>query len=251
LFEPSFPAKDVHANLHIGAAGLYRTFGLFGRFANVSVGVPYADGHLNGTVEGLAREIYRSGLGDIRTRFVLNLKGTPAMTLPEFVKHNHKNNIGVSLVVSAPTGQYNPRKVVNIGQNRWAFKPEVGLSKIYQKWQMDIYGGVWFFTKNDNFLGGTQSQNPIGSFQFHLSYNLRPGLWFGLNTNFYTGGRTIVNGVPGTVKQNNSRIGGTVAIPAAKGHILKFAVSHGVITTRGGDFTSVGVSYTHVWGSKK
>jgi hypothetical protein len=251
LFEPSFPAKDVEASLHFGGAGFYRSLNFFGRFANITVAVPYAAGHLSGTVEGIPAEIYRSGLGDIRTRFAVNLKGTPALSLPEFIKHRSRTNIGVSFIVSAPTGQYNPRKVINIGQNRWAFKPEVGLSKIYRKWQMDAYGGVWFFSENNNFLGGSQQQNPIGSFQFHLTYNLRPGFWLGLNTNFYTGGRTIVNGIPGTIRQNNSRIGSTVAVPVAKGQFLKFAVSRGVITTRGGNFNSFGVSYNYLWGGQR
>ena len=247
LFEPSFPAKDVEADLHFGGAAAYRSFDFFGRFANVTVAVPYAAGHLRGTLEGIPAQIYRSGLGDIRTRLAVNLKGTPALTLPEFVKHRSDTNIGASFIVSAPTGQYNPRKVINIGQNRWAFKPEVGFSKMYRKWQMDAYAGVWLFTENDDFLGGTNKQNPIGSFQFHLSYNIRPGFWFGLNTNFYTGGRTIVNGIPGTIRQNNSRIGGTVAVPVGKGQVLKFAVSRGVITSRGGDFNSFGVSYSYAW----
>ncbi len=142
LFEPSFPAKDVEARLHIEGAGYYRTFDLFGRFANMSVGVPYAAGHLNGSVEGIPTEIYRSGLGDIRTRFAVNLKGTPAMSLPEFMKHRNKANVGVSLAIVAPTGQYDSKKVINVGQNRWAFKPELGISKFINKWQMDIYGGA-------------------------------------------------------------------------------------------------------------
>ncbi len=142
LFEPSFPAKDVEASLHLEGAGYYRTFGFFGRFANVSVGVPYAAGHLNGSVEGMPREIYRSGLGDIRTRFAVNLKGTPAMSVAEFMKHKNKANLGISLSVLAPTGQYDSQKVINIGQNRWAFKPELGISKFINKWQMDIYGGA-------------------------------------------------------------------------------------------------------------
>jgi hypothetical protein len=251
LFEPSFPAEDVQANLHLEAAVYYRTFGLFGRFANSSLAVPYAAGHLNGRVEGISTEIYRSGLGDIRTRFAMNIKGTPAMTLPEFIKHRSKTNIGVSLTVSAPTGQYDSKKIVNVGQNRWAFKPEVGLSRFYKKWQMDIYGGAWFFTENDDFVGGTQSQAPVGSFQFHLTYNLRPRCWLGLNTNFYTGGRTTINGVPGATKQNNSRIGSTLMLPLGKSHSIKVAVSKGVIATRGGNFTSVGAAYNYSWGATK
>jgi len=35
---------------------------------------------------------------------------------------------GASLSVVAPTGQYVDSRFVNIGMNRWAFKPEVGLT---------------------------------------------------------------------------------------------------------------------------
>jgi hypothetical protein len=250
LFEPSFPAKDVEASLHLEGVAYYRSFDFFGRFANMALVVPYAAGHLNGSVEGVQREIYRSGLGDIRTRFSVNLKGTPAMSVEEFMKHRNQTNVGVSIVVLSPTGQYDSEKVVNIGQNRWAFKPEVGISKVINKWQMDIYGGAWFFIENDDFLGQTLTQNPVGSFQFHLTYNLRPGFWFGVNTNFYAGGRTTIDGVPGTLIQRNSRIGGTIAIPIKRNHLVKFAVSRGVIATRGGDFISFGGSYNYSWLSK-
>jgi hypothetical protein len=169
------------------------------------------------------------------------------MRLPEFIKHKNKANLGASLIVTAPTGQYDPEKFVNIGQNRWGFKPEVGLSKFFGKWQMDAYAGVWLFTTNENFRGGIRSQDPIASFQFHLTYNLRPAFWFGVDANFYSGGLTHTNGVPGTIKQNNSRIGGTLSLPVARGQSAKFSVSRGVIATRGGNFTTFGAAYNYTW----
>ncbi len=247
LFEPSVPIEDARARLNFIGAAYYRTFGLFGRFANFTVAQPYAFGHLSGTVEERSEEIYRSGLGDVRFRFAINLKGTPAMRLPEFIKHKQKVNIGTSFVISAPTGQYDPAKVINIGQNRWAFKPELGLSKVFGKWQMDTYAGIWLFKANENFRGKTQTQDPIGSFQFHLTYNLRPAFWFGLDANFYTGGLTHINGVPGSIKQNNSRLGGTLSLPVARGQSAKFSASRGVIATRGGNFTTLGAAYNYAW----
>ena len=251
VFEPSFPAKDVDASLHLESAGYYRSLDFLGRFANLTLSIPYAAGHLNGTVEGLPREIYRSGLGDARVRFAVNLKGTPAMTMGEFLKHRQEANIGVSLHVSAPTGQYDSAKVINIGQNRWAFKPELAITKLLGKWQIDAYGGVWFFTRNSNFLGSIQTQSPVPSFQFHLTYNFPKGYWLGLNSNFYSGGRTTINGVRGTTDQRNSRIGATLSVPVARNQSFKFAVSRGAFITRGGNFTSLGVAYNYAWGAKK
>lgn len=253
VFDPSFPAKDVEASLHIGGAGYYRSLDFFGRFANITVAVPYAAGHLNGTVNDEAREIYRSGLGDIRGKLAVNLKGTPALTLGEFMKHKQETNLAVSLVVSAPTGQYDPSKVINVGQNRWAFKPEVALTNAFGngKWQADLYGGIWIFTANHDLLGKTQTQAPLYSFQFHLTHNFGKGYWLGVNSNFYAGARTTVNGVRSTTQQRNSRLGGTLAVPLARNQSVKFAVSRGAIVTRGGNFTSIGASYNYTWGVKR
>jgi hypothetical protein len=247
LFEPSFPVEDARAHLNFIVAGYYRSYGLFGRFANFTVAEPYAFGHLSGTLEETRKEIYRSGLGDTRFRFAINLKGTPAMKLPEFIKHKKTANLGASIVISAPTGQYDPAKIVNIGQNRWGFKPEIGLAKFMGNWQIDAYAGVWLFTTNENFRGGTQKQDPVSSFQFHLTYNVRPAFWLGFDANFYSGGLTHINGVPGTIKQNNSRIGGTLSLPVKRGQSLKISVSRGVIATRGGNFNNLGAAYNYTW----
>jgi hypothetical protein len=60
-----------------------------------------------------------------------------------------------------------------------------------------------------------------------------------------------VNGIPGAIKQNNSRIGSTFMLPITRSHSIKLAVSKGVIATRGGKFTSVGVAYNYSWGATK
>ncbi len=250
LTDPSFPVKDFEGKLHISVVAYYRSFGLAGRFANLLVSVPYVRGHMKGSVEGVEREIHLSGLGDMQTRVAVNLVGTPAMGLAEFVKHKNKTSLGVSLAVKVPTGQYDPQKVINIGQNRWAFKPEVELSKFFNRWQMDIYGGVWLFTKNRNFLGKTRTQDPLGEFQFHLSYNLRPTWWVGLDLNYFTGGRPAVNGVPSSIILKNSRIGATAVIPIKKGQFVKFNVSRGLIVPLVGDYINFGVAYNYAWMSK-
>ena len=52
--------------------------------------------------------------------------------------------VGASLLVAAPTGQYYPNKLINLGTNRWAAKPEVALSyPLGPRWLLDAYAGVW------------------------------------------------------------------------------------------------------------
>jgi len=76
---------------------------------------------------------YRSGLGDGAVRFSVNLIGGPATTLKQFAKWKQKRLLGASIVVIAPTGQYGSRLLINIGNNRWAFHPELGYSERHGK----------------------------------------------------------------------------------------------------------------------
>ena len=70
--------------------------------------------------------------------------------------------MGVSLKVLAPTGQYDPTKLVNWGTNRWAFKPELGYSRRWGNWILDSYGGAWFYTTNPRLLFATIPQAANG-----------------------------------------------------------------------------------------
>jgi hypothetical protein len=58
-----------------------------------------------GNVLGTDRRAYRSGLLDLTLRFSVNLKGGPAMTLPQFLQWKQKTLLAVSLTVVAPTAQ--------------------------------------------------------------------------------------------------------------------------------------------------
>ena len=137
--------------------------------------------------------------------------------------------IGTTLTVIVPTGQYDPVRLINLGLNRWSFKPELGGSRRFGRWALDLYGGVWFFTANDAFFPGTtrRTQSPVGSAETHLSYTLKPRFWASLDGNFWTGGRTARNGIEGLDYQRNSRAGVTVSLPLTRRQALKFSYSRG------------------------
>ena len=162
----------------------------------------------------------------------------------EFVKWKQKILLGVSLKVAAPTGQYDPTKLINWGANRWGFKPEFGYSQRWGNWILDGYFGAWFFTTNPDFwsrnfyYAGTrsQSQNPIGSFEGHLSHSFKPRLWASLDGNFWFGGKTTLNGVQNPLtRAANSRLGGTVSVPITKHQSLKLSYSDGTYIRYGGN----------------
>jgi len=249
LFDPALPVTDVHAYINGVTLAYGHTFPLFGRFASAAVAVPYAFGSLNGNVGEDYAKITRSGLGDIRLRFVVNLLGAPALSPREWRAHKPETTLGFSFVVSAPTGQYSNDKLINIGQNRWAFKPEFGVSYPTGPWTIEASAGVWLFTENTHTYPGqnVRSQAPLFTFQAHGGYTFRPGLWVALDATFYGGGRASTNGVPGDSRQSNSRIGATFSLPVARGHSIKFLAATGVSARVGSRFDSYAIAYQFLW----
>ncbi len=253
LLDPSVPIADVKAKIGLLAPGYLETFRLFGRTASLAFVLPYALGKMSGQVgeEVDRRTVTRSGFGDLRLRIAVNLLGNRALTPQEFARRRPATTLGVSLVTVMPTGQYDPARLINIGTNRWTFKPEFGMSHPMGKWVLDLAAGVWLFTDNPNFYGGQRrTQAPLWSTQGHVSYSFRPGLWLAADLTFYAGGRSRLNGVQKDDRQGNTRGGLTLAVPFAKAYALKFSWSSGVATRIGGKFTTYAVAFQYRWFSR-
>ncbi len=243
----SSPIQDLELELQIPSLGYLRSFGLFGRSAALSLGVPFYFMAGSAQVAGEFISDSRSGAGDIRAKVSVNLIGGPALSPPAFAKRRPGRSLGVGLAVSAPTGQYDNTRVINFGSNRWAFKPEFGYSSVKGPWIFDFALGVWFFTANTDFLGQTRTQDPIGSFQAHLSYNFPNRMWLALNANYFTGGQTAIGGTNNVDLQHNSRIGLTLSLPLGGPHSLKLSGQTGAYTSLGADFDMFQVVYQLRW----
>jgi hypothetical protein len=189
---------------------------------------------------------------DLSGRFAVNLKGGPSMTPRQMMKWKQKTLLGVSLRVVAPTGQYDPDKLVNWGANRWGFKPEFGYSERWGHWLLDGYAGAWLYTTNPEYYSSPapapQTQKPIGSFEGHLSYDFRPRLWVSLDGNFWSGGVVSVNGVENTAtRQLGSHLGATASIPFTKHGALKIGYNNADYSQFGGDYQNVSVAWQYSW----
>ena len=247
-FDPSLPVEDASATIDTTAVAYTRTLSIAGRSANLGVQLPVVVGHVEGLYLGAHTEVDRFGLGDPRVSLGVNLYGAPAMTPQASASYRMRTLVGASLTVAPPLGQYDNTKVINLGTNRWSFKPEVGLSRAAGPWVVELMAGVWLFTDNTDFFGGlTREQDPIGSLQAHLTYRFSRRVWLGGNANFYAGGRTSVDGVRKLDLQQNSRVGSTFSWALTQHHSLRASVSRGAFTTIGADFASVAVGYNYAW----
>lgn len=256
VFDPSIPVQNAHGRISTELTTYYHGFNFVGRSANASISLPYAVGHFQGQVLDVDEHLYRSGLGGMVGRFSVNLYGARAMPVREYAEWQQKLLIGASLLVTTPTGQYDPRRLINIGNNRWAFKPEVGLSRRWGSWILDAYGAVWVFTENNNFFStlpgskppNLQTQKPMGATELHLSYNIRPRFWVSIDGNYWRGGETSLNGKPTpTTLQANSRLGATAAIPLTSHQSIKVSYSAGTYITFGGNFQNVQAGWQYSW----
>jgi len=246
VVDSSLPLSDVDARLNTGVLGYGRTFALFGRSALATVGVPYVWGNVSGNVGENRREITRSGLGDARLRLAMNLIGGPALTPHDFARRHPQPTLGTSITISAPVGQYDPQRLINVGSNRWAIKPELGVSFPLGRWYLEAYGGAWFFTENDEFFGGARrKQDPIVGIQSHIVYMMRQGFWAAFDATAFRGGRTTVNDTHNADLQSNTRVGLTLSIPASDGHSVKLVWTHGLTTRLGADFQTIGVAWQY------
>ena len=243
------PVQDLDLDVNIAHLGYLRSMGIFGRSASVTVLVPYA--FLSGTARLGDEPVSgtRTGFGDSRIRLAVNLLGGPALPPAEFAKYRQRRNLGVSLAVAMPTGEYNSSKLVNLGANRWGLKPEVGYSSISGRWIFEAAAGVWFFTNNDRYYGDTTlRQDPIGSLQAHVSYNITRKLWMALDGNLYSGGQTSVDGQDQPTEVNNSRVGLTLSVIVARGQSIKISAHTGAFTRAGADFDMASIAYQFGWG---
>jgi hypothetical protein len=252
LFDGAAPITGATGTYSVPIFAYYHSFSFFGRSANLNAALPYAVGNFQGNVAGQPHQLYRSGLLDLFSRVSVNLKGGPSMPIQEFRKWRQKTLLGVSLKVVAPTGQYDPSKLVNWGTNRWAFKPDIGYSRRWGNWVLDSYAGVWFYTANPRYYSPPtpkpQTEQPIGAFEGHLSYDVKPRLWFSLDGNFWFGGVTSLNGIANlATRQTSSRIGVTASVPLGKHQSVKVSYSNGDYIRFGGNYQNVSAGWQYSW----
>lgn len=248
LTDPSLPITDVQAEINLETFGYVRTFGFTRRLASLSILMPFAQTDVSGNVFDAPREVHRAGIGDMRMRFAMGLVGAPALTPGEFARREPATSMGASLTVIAPTGQYTPSRLINIGSNRWAFKPEIGISHPIGKWLVEGSAGVWLYTDNAEFLGGQRrSQAPLSVLQFHAGYTFRPGLWLAADAGVYAGGETKLDGIAKQDRQENTRYGLTLSLPVTRDWSAKLSWSKGLVTRAGGDYKAVSLTLQYRW----
>lgn len=249
LLDPSLPVENAHATLGAATVGFGHVFDLLGRTALFVVALPTARAVVTGEVQDAARRVSRVGLADARVKLSVNLLGGAARRPREFAAAPRQPIVGVSLTAVVPTGQYSSTKLINLGSNRWSFKPEVGVSLPAGHWSLEAYAGVWLFGANEKYYPGTthQDQDAVFALQSHVGYTFRPRLWTAFDATWYTGGVTTIADVRKNNEQRDTRLGATVSVPIGARQSLKASYSTGARTRFGADFDTLAVAWQTTW----
>ncbi len=249
LLDPTLPIEDLDGNLNIAMLGYVRSFALMGRNAKFKAFVPYAFGDWKGAVEGVPADRNAQGFGDFRLKLDWNFYGAPALDSGAFPSWQQKTIVGGSIQLVTPTSDYDSDKLLNLGTNRWAIRPELGVSRRLGNWTLELIGAVWLFGDNDDFFGGNKlEQDPIYIAKGHIVYTLRPGFWIGLGLGYGRGGQTAVNGEPRATEQENLRYGIVVSYPLNKQHGISASFASAENNGVGAEFDSFALRYQYAWG---
>jgi Putative MetA-pathway of phenol degradation len=245
LTDPSIALKDVSATIDTLLFGYGHTFALAGRQALVVGLLPIASAEASGRIGEETGNVTRSGLADARFKLSVGLAGAPALTPAAFAQSARRTAIGASVSVVVPVGQYDRRRLINLGTNRWSFKPEVGISFPFRRWTFESYAGLWLFMPNDSYYPGSarRTQDTLLAIQAHVSYEVGRHGWIAFDGTWYAGGESSLNGVRNGDRENNTRIGATLSIPVTRGNSLKFSYSTGATTRVGSDFNTLAITW--------
>jgi hypothetical protein len=235
-FDSSLPLTNPNLRTSSAVVSYATVLDLWGKSAKFDVIAPYT--WLSGSADYKGEPVERivDGLSNPAFRLSVNLYGAPALTLKEFADWEQDVIVGVSLRVSPPLGQYDESRLVNIGTNRWSFKPEVGVSKAVGPWTLEIAAAAMFFTDNDEFFGGTtREQEPLYAAQAHVVRSFPSGLWLSAGVAYGAAGETALGGNGLGDDRRNLLYGASVGLPIGGSQSVRLGY------IRGETFADVGM----------
>ena len=248
--DPSLVIAGAKLNLNQGMIDYTRYFGLWRRLAWVEAGVPIAG--LSGSITGTKIQGSVAGTGDSVYAAGMLLKGGPALSVAQFETYKPATTVGVSVTITAPTGLYRPNNILNLGSDRWSFKPEIALSHPFgpeQRWQFDTYANAYLYTDNTSYHGRQiLRQEPLPGFEGHLSYSFNDRLWVSADTRYSFRGSTLVNGVDQSNSQQNFILGSEVNVSIDTRNSLLFEFAKALVHQNGPTLVGFSVKYDYTWG---
>lgn len=252
-FDPVLLLDNVEMKMNSFPMRYLRSFELMGKSSRVELWQAYHDARWEGTLNGVPSSTSRSGWSDMTLRLAVNLIGAPPLKGKEFSQYRVETEVetivGVGLVVQLPTGHYIDDRLLNLGSNRYTFRPQLGVMHNRGKWTSEATFATWLYTDNNEFFSGNKlEQAPFYTLDGHVDYTFRPGLWAGAGLGYGLGAASTINGIDKNDNRENLGWEASVGYPFSKQLGLKLAyVGIRTLVPIGADSDSLAAGLSLLW----
>ena len=186
------PNIDVNSDIYL--LGYTRVQPVFGRTVNWQLIVPAGTTSTSSVLPVATNDTFTNGIGDISIGGTINLLGAPEMMAKEWIRHELDLSVNVGVMVTAPTGQYDPAEALNIGSNQWKTRVSAPILKSFGEWvpgkrtTLEIMPAVTFFGDNDEAQTNRIEQDPLYSIEAHLTRDITEDAYISLDYTWLEGG---------------------------------------------------------------
>ncbi|WP_255573015.1 transporter [Hanstruepera marina] len=250
IFDPVLQAEDVTIAIHAAALSFVQPLKVGNKLGRIDVLLPYADAKWDGLLRGVPTAIRRTGFSDPRVRFSINLIGPQALDakgMLDYYKENPNSTmLGASVSVTFPLGQYAEDRLLNLGQNRFVIRPQIGFVHNWGLWSYELTASVFFYTINSDFFNNQErKQDPTFAIQTHLIKRFKNRMWASISAGYGLGGQSIVNSQPNNDERGDFLSSLALGAPITKRQSVKVFYLHSEsVKSIGSDTNSIGFGYS-------
>ena len=250
---PALRLENVEAKLHTLVAQYIRSFEVFDKSARIDIAQAYQKGRWTGLLDGSSASTDRAGWTDTVARFAVNVYGAPPLKGKEFGLYRanleDETIVGMALAIHFPTGEYMEERLINLGTNRFTFRPQAGVVHTQGKWSTELTGSAWFYTDNDEYFNGNKLEtDPFYVVQGHVWYTFRPGLWTGIGVGYGYGMRSTINGEEKDDRKGTMGWAVSFAYPLSRDWGVKLAyIGRRRFESTGTDSDTIAFGVSYAW----
>jgi hypothetical protein len=226
-FDPVLKIEDATYKSKETIFSLLHAFGLLGKSARFDLRLPHKSTRWKGLLGGVPASTGRTGLGDPIVRLSVNFFGAPALGPRELRRYRAERPVntvaGAAVAITLPLGDYEKDKLLNLGQNRFSIRPQLGVVHTRGPWSYELTGSVFFYTDNNEFFGTTREQDPLLTAQSHVTYTSPRGWWASIGAAYDAGGESRIDGERKDDRRSEFLYGISAGLSVNRHSSLKFA----------------------------
>ncbi len=200
--------------------------------------IPFGDKTIDGAAIG-NRSFSSSGLADPTI-----LAGIWPISDPAT-----KTWLAVSEWFRFPVGEYDKDKTLNMGDNQWAFKTEIGFVKGFGDFYLELSPCVEFYTDNDEYssAGLTLEKDPLFIMETHLSYDVNKSVLVSLDHYYKKGAETTVADISKNDETDTHSLQFTLGLTPAPKQKLLLQYLEDISVENGSKTSKFGARYTYIF----